>query len=78
MDSLTRMRLERGAIHLHRCGLRTIAEFLAEVARLVGSDPVCGRLAEYEAKVDPEKLKLVGGHRFPPRLSAVNGGRSRA
>ena len=68
MNQLERMRLERGAEHLHRCGPRAIAEVLAEVADSSGGTPyMLARLAAYEARLSPELLRAVGGDRFPPR-----------
>lgn len=67
MNPLDRMRLERGAMHLHRCGPRATAEFLADVADHIGGMPcILARLAEYETRLSPEMLRAVGGDRFPP------------
>ena len=73
MNQLEKMRLERGAQHLHRCGPRAIAEMLAEVADAIGGTPcILARLATYEARLSPELLRAVGGDTFPPRpLHAV-------
>ena len=66
------MRLERGALHLHACGPRAMAELLAEVADRIGGLPcVLDRLAEYERRLTPEALRAVGGDRFAPRQLCV-------
>ena len=50
-DPFTRLRLRRGAEHLHKLGAQVTAEFLAEVANTIGGMPaILGRLAEYERK----------------------------
>jgi hypothetical protein len=68
LDPFTALRLQRGAEHLHRLGPRATAEFLAEIAAQIGGMPaVLGLLVEYERRLSPEALRLVGGDRFPPR-----------
>ena len=68
---LEALRLQRGAEHLHTCGPRAIAEYLAELASLIGGLPAIQKtLREYE-RLDPVKLRRVGGDRFPPRFSVV-------
>ena len=68
MTQLDRMRLERGAKHLHSLGPRATAELLAEVAEQIGGMPcILGRLEEYRRRLTPDLLRAVGGDRFPPR-----------
>jgi hypothetical protein len=77
LSNLDRVRLQRGAEHLHNLGPRATAEFLAEVAGAIGGMPaILGRLNEYQRRLTPEMLQATGGDRFPPRpLQAVPGGR---
>jgi dihydroxyacid dehydratase/phosphogluconate dehydratase len=68
LDHLDRLRLQRGVEHLHRLGPRATAEYLAEVARQIGGLPaMLGTLAEYERRLSPDLLRVVGGDRFPRR-----------
>ena len=68
LQSLDRLRLERGVQHLHNLGPRAEAEFLAELTAKIGGLPaVLGLLAEYQNKLTPAKLRAVGGDRFPAR-----------
>jgi len=67
-SQIERARLDRGAEHLNRLGARATAEFLAELAGIVGGQPAILRLlAEYQNKLNPALLHSAGGHRFPPR-----------
>ncbi len=67
-DPLVALRLQRGAEHLHRCGARAMAEFLAELVRRGGCLPlILMLLAEYQARLNPRLLRAAGGDRFPPR-----------
>ena len=69
VDPFTRLRLERGAQHLHHLGPRAVAEFLAEIADAIGGTPcILARLTEYERRISPDMLRAVGGDRFPSRL----------
>lgn len=62
------MRLRRGAEHLHLCGARTTAEFLAELAGRIGGMPaILALLTEYEMRLNSTLLRAAGGDRFPPR-----------
>ena len=66
MTSLDRMRLARGAEHLHRLGARSVAELLAELtARVGGGAALFGLLAEYERRTPA-----------PSRPRRINGGRA--
>jgi hypothetical protein len=68
LDTLARLRLQRGAEHLHQLGDRATAEFLAEIADRIGGLPcILGLLGEYEQRLSPQMLRAVGGHRFPSR-----------
>jgi dihydroxyacid dehydratase/phosphogluconate dehydratase len=68
LDHLDRLRLERGVEHLHRLGPRATAEFLTEVADHIGGMPaIIGTLLEYERRLSPDLLRVVGGDRFPRR-----------
>ncbi len=63
-----RMRLDRGAEHLHRLGARATAEFLLELSATTGGQPAILRLlAEYQNRLSPNLLRAAGGHRMPPR-----------
>ena len=69
LDASTAFRLQHGAVHLHTLGPRSIAEFLAEVARETGSlASIIDRLAEYRRRMSPEMVRLVGADRFPRRV----------
>jgi hypothetical protein len=66
-----RLRIERGAEHLHRLGARAISELLIEVVT-EGDDvqSLIVRLERYQ-QCDPATLRAVAGDRFPPRLTVV-------
>ncbi len=62
-----RMRLERGAGHLHALGPRATVEMLATLAERIGGAPaMLGLLAEYE-RLTPNVVRAAGGDGFPPR-----------
>ena len=68
MDPLDRLRLQRGAEHLHRLGARATAEFVAELAARIGGMPAAvGLLTEYERRLTPGMIAAAGGDRFPTR-----------
>jgi hypothetical protein len=72
LDPLSRLRLQRGAEHLHALGPRATAELLAEVADRIGGMPaIMGLLTEYQQRLSPQLLRSVGGHRFPARPMRV-------
>jgi hypothetical protein len=72
IDPLTKLRLQRGAEHLHCLGPRATAELLSEIAYRIGGMPcIIDLLGEYQHRVTPEILRAVGGDRFPPRLQLV-------
>ena len=72
LDPASRLRLQRGAEHLHLLGDRATAEFLAEVADRIGGMPAILRLlAEYQQRLTPDMLRATGGHRFPARRLRV-------
>ncbi len=63
-----RLRLDCGTEHLHRLGPRALAEFLTELATIIGGQPATLRLlAEYQNRLSPDLLRAAGGHRMPPR-----------
>lgn len=67
-----RLRIDRGAAHLHRCGPRATAEFLLQLSHTIGGLPaITALLTEYEARLRPELLRAVGGDRFPTRRPLV-------
>ncbi len=67
-NPLDRLRLQRGAEHLHDLGPRATAEFLAEIGERIGGMPtILSILAEYECRLTPALLLKAGGDRFPPR-----------
>ena len=66
LTPLDRMRLQRGAEHLHTLGPRAVAELLAEVAQSIGGTPcILDRLQKYE-RLRPAVVRATGGDRFPP------------
>lgn len=68
MDPLDRLRLQRGAEHLHLLGARATAEFVAELAARIGGMPATiGLLTEYERRLTPKMIVAAGGDRFPTR-----------
>jgi hypothetical protein len=72
LDYLTRLRLQRGAEHLHLLGPRALAEFLVELASQIGGLPATlTLLVEYEGRLTPAMLRLTGGDRFPARRLRV-------
>jgi hypothetical protein len=73
LHPLVRLRLQRGAEHLHLLGPRALAEFLVEIDRRIGGGPcIFGLLAEYQERLSPELLRAVAADRFPKRpLRAV-------
>ena len=67
MTPLDRLRLDRGAAHLHGLGARAISEALATLAARIGGAPaLLAVLAEYE-RLTPGQVRAAGGERFPPR-----------
>ncbi|GGC64002.1 hypothetical protein GCM10011504_47760 [Siccirubricoccus deserti] len=71
--SLDTLRLQHGAEHLHRCGARALAEFLAELSGRAGGMPATmALLNEYQQRLDPRLLRAAGGDRVSRRqLAAV-------
>lgn len=68
LDAVPRLRLERGAAHLHALGPRAIAELLAEVGHRVGGMPcILELLTEYQEHLTLAKLRAAGGLEFPAR-----------
>ena len=62
-----RRRIEAGAAHLNRLGARAISEALLELA--APADLIA--VLDSYSRLSPELLRLVGGDRFPSRLSPV-------
>jgi hypothetical protein len=72
LDTLDRLRLQRGVEHLHQLGPRATAELLAEVAHRIGGMPcIIGLLTEFERRITPAMLRASGGDRFPARRLRV-------
>jgi hypothetical protein len=67
LDPLDRLRLERGARHLHTLGPRVTAELLAEIGARTGGMPAIMRLLGEYKRFSPQLLRAVGANRFPPR-----------
>ena len=64
IQSLDRLRLERGLAHLDRLGSRAKVEFWIEFAGRVGGMPaMLGLLAEYEQRLTPAMIRMAGGAR---------------
>lgn len=62
-----RVRLDRGACHLHTLGPRAVAEFLAEIGQANNAPPaILQLLAEYQNRLTPALIRAAGAHRFPP------------
>ena len=63
-----RLRLARGAEHLHQLGARATSEFLAELAASIGGLPATLRLLEeYQVKLSPALLRAAAADRMPSR-----------
>ncbi len=63
-----RLRLQRGAEHLHSLGARALAEMLAELARdRCDLADTLDRLDAWRVGLTPELLRAAGGDRFAPR-----------
>ena len=69
LHPLDRLRLQRGAEHLHRLGPRATAELLAEVfgQRIGGMPRIITLLGEHQERLSPRLLRAAAGDRFPPR-----------
>ena len=68
MNYLDRLRLQRGAEHLHTLGPRATAEFLTDIAQAIGGGPaILGHLAEYQRRLTPAMIRAAGADRPPPR-----------
>lgn len=62
-----RMRLDRGAEHLNKLGARALVEFLLELSATIGGMPaVLWLLADYEHRLNPKRLRAMGGNRMLP------------
>jgi hypothetical protein len=68
LHPLDRLRLQRGAEHLHALGARAQAEFLVEIGSRIGGLPaIFSLLREYEVRLSPQMLRAIACHPFPPR-----------
>jgi hypothetical protein len=68
IDPLDRLRLQRGAQHLHRLGARAVAGYIEDLAARIGGMPAALKLlCEYEQRLTPELIRATGGDRFPPQ-----------
>ena len=75
-DNRSAPRLQYLAERVHRLGPRPLGELIAEIIR--ASSPelaafIIARLERYAA-LDQNLVRLLGGHRWPPRLIAIEGG----
>lgn len=66
-----RLRVEALAPTIWHLGARVFAEILIEVADRGLDGPDTIRLLEDYTRLSSEMLRMVGGDRFPPRLSVV-------
>ena len=67
LSPLDRLRLQRGAEHLHSLGNRATGEFLAEIGERIGGMPaILGLLAEYQHRLTPAMVRAAGADRFLP------------
>ena len=71
MTALDRLRLARGAEHLHKLGAGSVAELLAELtARVGGGAALFGLLAEFERRAPlPARAPVVGRPHRPRRIT---------
>ena len=70
--SIDRLRLQRGAEHLHCLGPRACAEVLAEIGAQTGAMRwIIDRLGRYTT-LTPEMMRKTGGDRFAPRVRVVS------
>ena len=64
LNPLARLRLQRGAEHLHALGARPVAEFLAEIGSRIGGMPaIFALLVEFETRLAPQMIRLASGER---------------
>jgi hypothetical protein len=71
LNSLDRLRVERGAENLWRCDVRVLGEFFAEGIHEGDNLPrLLARFQRY-GLADPEVVRDLGGNGFPPRLHLV-------
>jgi hypothetical protein len=73
-----RMQIEAGARHLHSLGERATAEFLIALTEPVAELPLLIEMLQEYRCITPATLRMVGGDRFPPRLSPLPNERRRA
>ncbi len=78
MSPQHRMQIEAGARHLHSLGERAIAELLIALTEPVAELPLLIEMLQDYRRITPAMLGVVGGDRFPPRLSPLPNERRRA
>jgi hypothetical protein len=70
-DTLTRLRLQRGAQHLHSLGPSAVAGFIEDLSARIGGLPAAvGLLAEYETKPAPASTRAAQRDRASPCRAA--------
>lgn len=65
MTPVDRMRLDRGAVHLHALGPRATAELLAALATRTGEGLALLELLADYGRLTPGMVRAAGGNRFP-------------
>ena len=76
LNTFERMRLARGAEHLHRLGASSVAELLADLTtRVGGGAALFALLAEYERRV-PAPVRAPGGRAVAQPRRSTAGGRA--
>jgi hypothetical protein len=68
MTPRDRLRIERGAVHLHALGARSIAEFLLEIGKEQGCiDDILDRVDLWRWRLTPAMVRAAGADHFAPR-----------
>jgi hypothetical protein len=63
--------LHRAFAHLHRCGPRPVAFFVAELLDGLGADPAALDAVLPWRRLDPDVVAALGGTDFPPVMLRV-------